>query len=126
MIVLESLDKFFISKTTQSDIVDIDVQHAALLCASLINAVAVCAARLKKRAHLLVSLKLSPNLETPLNTILGIFFNDFVWFMTTESAKDSNSEDKVILTSHNKKKVLRFDQPNDMALYLREVIDASM
>lgn len=92
VLIIEALEHYCTNSDTEnsSSAAATAASHAALICAALIDGVAVCAKRSKSPAHLIVSLneQKSQNMFSPL---IDIFFTDVVWLFQKDEDNGCNS-----------------------------------
>ncbi|XP_067012372.1 uncharacterized protein [Anabrus simplex] len=70
--------------------------YGAMVCASLIDAIGVCAKSCNSSAQLIVSLVHNPDQWASYKTLIDLFFHDVVWFVSNVQEAGVVEEEKIV------------------------------
>ncbi|KAK3912842.1 Adenylosuccinate synthetase, partial [Frankliniella fusca] len=124
VLIVEALEHFFTSPDRDES--RGEASHAALICASLLDGVAVCAKRSKSQAHLVVSLN-EQKTHSMFSPLIDIFFTDMVWLFQKDKDSEGNSSNycminlETSLSQTKQHKIFYKCQTEDGAVVLTKV-----
>jgi hypothetical protein len=94
--------------------------HAALVCASLIDAMSVCARHSRKPAVLIASFHCN---DMKINPLIDLFFSNIVWLVESDTDNGVAVTNAVILPQQSSRKQLVFKPRNwDGTLILHKIL----
>jgi hypothetical protein len=97
-----------------------DEMHAALICASLIDAMSVCAKHCRKPAVLIASFHRN---DVKLNPLIDLFFSNIMWLVESDSDNGVAVTNAVVLPQQSSRQQLVFKPRNwDGTIILHKIL----
>jgi hypothetical protein len=121
VVVVENLDHYF--NLENSNVPDRNREpemHAALVCASLIDAMSVCARHYRKPAVLIASFHSN---DIRISPLIDLFFSNVVWLVESDTDNEVAVTSAVVLPQQSFRKQLVFKPRNwDGTLILHKIL----